>query len=89
MLISLKIPVSLNAKDYSKGTHTVPDELSKHWFFQALVKDGSAKILEIAPDPILTEIEEANSAALDSEFEDDLGLDLEEEKPKGKKKKKR
>ncbi len=42
MYVQLKRQVALDGKVYPAGLHTLPDSLSKHWFFKALVKDGSA-----------------------------------------------
>lgn len=50
MKIQFKMPRSLDGVNYSKGIHEVPDSLSKHWYFLALVQNGDAVILESAKD---------------------------------------
>jgi hypothetical protein len=46
MLVNLKKGVRINGQTYTKGQHSIPDELCRGWFFDGLVKDGVAEVLD-------------------------------------------
>jgi hypothetical protein len=53
MKVQFNKPVTLGKDTFGVGQHDVPSEYKSHWFFEALVKDGSAVVLreEPAPEP--------------------------------------
>lgn len=74
MQVQFNKPVTIGASTYGKGQHEVPSaDVKDNWFFDALVKDGSAVILraeegeaqgEVANDaPAATEHSEEAPAA--------------------------
>ena len=51
MQVQFNRPVTIGGVTYGKGQHAVPDEAKKDWFFEALVKDGTAVVLR-ADEPV-------------------------------------
>ena len=50
MQVQFNRPVTLGKHTYGKGQHAVPADEAKGWFWDALLKDGSAVVLrEDAP----------------------------------------
>lgn len=46
MQVQFKRPVTIGKETYGKGVHNVPDaDVKDNWFFDGLVKEGSAIIL--------------------------------------------
>lgn len=45
MKVKFNKPIQLGSVTYHKGTHEVPDEFSKHWFFLANVQNGSCSVI--------------------------------------------
>ena len=66
MQVQFNRPVTLGKSTYGAGTHDVPEEEMKDWFFDALVKDGSVVVLETPKH---------KGKAADSEGQDDKGQD--------------
>lgn len=52
MQVQFNKPVTLGKTTYGKGQHSVPEDDAKGWFFDALVKDGSAIVLRDEPKKI-------------------------------------
>jgi len=47
MQVEFSKPVTIGENTYTKGQHEVPESDAKdNWFFDALVKDGSAVVLQ-------------------------------------------
>lgn len=46
MRVNFKVPRSIGGKDYPKGIHTVPDSVEKDWYFKAMIKAGSAVVVD-------------------------------------------
>lgn len=46
MLVQFHVPREVQGKDYSKGIHEMPDELSSHPYLNSLVQENYAVILE-------------------------------------------
>lgn len=52
MQVQFNQPVTIGKNTYGKGQHAVPDlDVKDNWFFDALVKDGSAVVLRHADAP--------------------------------------
>ncbi len=46
MKISFKAPRELGGVHYSPGVREVPDSLMNHWYLLAMIKSGTASIVE-------------------------------------------
>lgn len=57
MLVKFKHPVSLDGIDFKAGQQEVPDHFKKHWYFLALVNNGSAMVVgsEKKEEPVKAE----------------------------------
>lgn len=82
MRVSFLQQVKIDGHVYSKGMHDLEDSVALHWFFKALLKDGSVKIVE-EEKPV-----EAATEAAPAEIKEEKALPI-EESVKDQKKKKR
>ena len=69
MQVQFNKPVTIGAHTYGKGQHEVPAADAKdNWFFDALVKEGSAVVLRAEEGEAMAEVEnDAPAAAEHSE----------------------
>lgn len=69
MQVQFNKPVTIGAHTYGKGQHEVPAaDVKDNWFFDALVKDGSAVVLRAEEGEAQGEVEnDAPAAAEHSE----------------------
>lgn len=69
MQVQFNKPVTIGAHTYGKGQHEVPAaDVKDNWFFDALVKEGSAVVLRAEEGEAMGEVEnDAPAAAEHSE----------------------
>lgn len=69
MQVQFNKPVTIGGATYGKGQHEVPAEhLKDNWFFDGLVKEGSAVVLRQVEEE--AQDESANAAPSDAEHSD-------------------
>ena len=51
MIVLSKISFSIDGVTYAAKEHVLGKEVTGHWYFQALVKDGSIEILKDDEEP--------------------------------------
>lgn len=49
MHVQMNRPVTLAGKTYGKGTHDLPEDGRKDWYFEKLVANGDIQILRDVP----------------------------------------
>lgn len=70
MQVQFNKPVTIGNATYGKGVHNVPaEDVKDNWFFDALVKDGSAVVLRDEAGE--AEGEAANAAPASQEHSED------------------
>lgn len=70
MQVQFNKPVTIGAHTYGKGQHEVPAaDVKDNWFFDALVKDGSAVVLRAEEEEAQGEV--ANDAPAAAEHSED------------------
>jgi len=85
MQVQFNRPVTIGKNTYGKGQHTVPDEdVKDNWFFDALVKDGSAVVLR-QDDAAEEASEAAPEAQAEAPAEAEAQAEAPAAKPTGKK----
>jgi hypothetical protein len=85
MQVQFNRPVTIGKETYGKGQHSVPDEdVKDNWFFDALVKEGSAVVLR--QDDAAEEVPEAApEAQAEAPAEAEAQAEAPAAKPTGKK----
>lgn len=80
MQVQFNKPVTIGAHTYGKGQHEVPAADAKdNWFFDALVKEGSAVVLRAEEGEAMGEVEnDAPAAAEHSENADAAAQEAEQ-----------
>lgn len=64
MQVQFNKPVTIGAHTYGKGQHEVPAaDVKDNWFFDALVKEGSAVVLRAEEGEAMGEVEKDAPAA--------------------------
>jgi len=46
MIVNSKVSFSIDGETFGKGEHVLDKEVTSHWYFGALVLDGSIEILK-------------------------------------------
>ena len=46
MIVDSKVSFSIDGKTYNKGEHVLNKDVTEHFYFKALVSDGSIKVLK-------------------------------------------
>lgn len=80
MQVQFNKPVTIGAHTYGKGQHEVPAaDVKDNWFFDALVKEGSAVVLRAEEGEAMGEVEnDAPAAAEHSENADAAAQEAEQ-----------
>lgn len=77
MQVQFNKPVTIGAHTYGKGQHEVPAaDVKDNWFFDALVKEGSAVVLRAEEGEAMAEV--ANDAPAAAEHSEDAPAEAEE-----------
>ena len=84
MQVQFNRPVTIGKETYGKGQHSVPDEdVKDNWFFDALVKEGSAVVLR--QDDAAEEAPAEAEAQAEAPAEAEAQAEAPAAKPTGKK----
>lgn len=66
MIVHSKVSFSIDGKTFNKGEHVLAPDVTDHWYFKALVSDGSISVLK---DDVIIEAETVKAKEDDIEVE--------------------